>query len=224
MLQRAIAIVLLLAGPVCAQTPGKASFVVYEKGQRTGTLDTSVMRADNGWRIQGTMQTKGSVPVRIVNLDLLYDQRWFGRWMTMEMKQPDDVIVHVAVGRTTAQVDVVRAREAGFRSYSASPNTILLPDRAYGAYEAVAARLSAASGDADLPLFIPPIGETRAVVQAAATERIQTTSGPISARHFVLMEIRARPTRVDLWSDRGRLLRLDLPQAQISVLRSDVRP
>ena len=77
--------------------------------------------------------------------------------------------MHVAVGRTTAQVDVVRAREAGFRSYSASPNTILLPDRAYGAYEAVAARLSAASGDADLPLFIPPIGETRAVVQAAAT-------------------------------------------------------
>ena len=216
-------IVILLTCSVHGQPSGKASFVVYEKGQRTGTLDTSVTRSDSGWRIQGTMQTKGAVPVRIVNLDLLYDQRWFGRWMTMEMKQPDDVIVHVAVGRTTAQVDVVRSREAGFRSHSASPNTILLPDRAYGAYEAVAARLSGGSADADLPLFIPPIGETRAIVESVATERLQTASGPISARHFVLMEIRARPTRVDLWTDRGRLLRLDLPQAQISVVRSHVR-
>lgn len=223
MLLRALAVVLLLVSPVAAQTPGKASFVVFEKGQRVGTLDTQVTRSTDGWRIQGTMQTTGSVPVRIVNLDLLYDPRWFGRWMTMEMKQPDDVIVHVAVGRATAQVDVVRSREAGFRSHSASPNTILLPERAYGAYEAVAARLTTGPAHADLPLFVAPIGETRATVESATTEQVQTTAGSVSARHFVLTEIRARPTRVDLWVEDGRLLRLDLPQAQISVVRTDVR-
>ena len=215
-------IVILLTCTVHGQPSGKASFVVYEKGQRIGTLDTTVTRSNDGWRIQGTMQTKGSVPVRIVNLDLRYDSRWFGRWMTMEMKQPDDVIVHVAVTRTTAQVDVVRPREAGFRSHSASPNTILLPERAYGAYEAVAARLANAA-DGDLPLFIAPIGETRAVVDSVTTEQVRTTNGSVTARHFVLTEIRTRPTRVDLWIERGRMLRLDLPQAQISVVRSDVR-
>ena len=223
MLHRALAALLCLASPAFAQSPGRSSFVVYEKGQRIGTLDTSVTRSDDGWRIQGTMQTKGSVPVRIVNLDLLYDRRWFGRWMTMEMKQPDDVIVHVAVTPTTAQVDVVRAREAGFRSHSASPNTILLPERAYGAYEAVAARLANGSADADLPLFVAPVGETRAIVDSVTTERVQTTAGTVSARHFVLTEFRTRPTRVDLWIERGRMLRLDLPQAQISVIRTDVR-
>ncbi len=216
-------ILILLTCQVHGQPSGKAAFVVYEKGQRIGALDTIVTRSDDGWRIQGTMHTKGTVPVRIVNLDLLYDRRWFGRWMTMEMKQPDDVIVHVALTPTTAQVDVVRSREAGFRSHSASPNTILLPERAYGAYEAVAARLANGSADADLPLFVAPIGETRAIVESVTTERIQTRAGAISARHFVLMEIRGRPTRVDLWVDGGRLLRLDLPQAQISVVRSDVR-
>lgn len=219
---RVLAIALLLASSASAQTPGKASFVVYEKGQRIGTLETNVMRSDDGWRIHSTMQTKGSVPVRLVSLDLLYDRQWFGRWMTMEMKQPDDVIVHVAVARSTAQVDVVRAREAGFRSHSASPNTILLPEHAYGAYEAVAARLSGRS-DADLPLFVAPTGETRAVVDSVTTERIQTATGAVSARHFVLTEIRTRPTRVDLWVERGRLLRLDLPTAQLLVVRSDIR-
>ena len=215
--------ILVVATSAYAQTPGKASFIVYEKGQQVGTIETNVTRTDEGWRIQGSMQTKGTVPVSIVNLDLLYDRNWFGRWMTMEMKQPDNVIVHVAVGRTTAQTDVVRPTEARFQSNSVSPNTILLPDRAYGAYEAVAARLSKAPPGGDIPLFVAPIGETRAIVDGATTEQVRTTSGSIRATHSVLTEIRTRPTRVDLWADRGRLLRLDLPAASISVVRADVR-
>jgi hypothetical protein len=233
MLRRAAASLLMIGlsladlkvGPynVLAQTPGKASFIVYEKGQQVGTIETNVTRTDDGWRIQGSMQTKGSVPVRIVNLDLLYDSNWFGRWMTMEMKQPDNVIVHVAVGRTTAQTDVVRPTEARFQSNSVSPNTILLPERAYGAYEAMAARLSTGPPGGDLPLFVAPIGETRAIVDGATTEQVKTTSGSVRAMHYVLTEIRTRPTRVDLWADRGRLLRLDLPTAGVSVVRADVR-
>ena len=223
-MRRCCLAVLLVGTSAFAQTMGKASFAVYEKGKQVGTLDTSVSRTDEGWRIQSSMQTKGSVPVRIVNLDLLYDRNWFGRWMTMEMKQPDNVIVHVAVGRTTAQTDVVRPTEARFQSSSVSPNTILLPERAYGAYEAVAARLSKGSPSGDLPLFVAPIGETRAMVDGVTTEQVRTTRGSITATHYVLTEIRTRPTRVDLWADRGRLLRLDLPGVQVSIVRTDVRP
>lgn len=220
---RSLVVFLLLAGCASAQAPPtKASFVVFEKGQRIGTLDTNVTHTDEGWRVQGSMQTSGSVPVTIVNLDLLYDRNWFGRWMTMEMKRPDDVIVHVAVGRTTAQTDVVRPKEARFQSSSVSSNTILLPERAYGAYEAVAARLSRDPPGGDLPLFVAPIGETRAIVASVITEQVRTKSGSIAATHYVLTEIRTRPTRVDLWVDRGRLLRLDLPAAQISVVRADI--
>jgi len=218
-----VGIVILLTCQLHGQPSGKASFVVSEKGRQTGTLETVVTQTAEGWRIGSTMQTNGAVPVRIVRLDLLYDRNWFARWMTMEMKQPDDVIVHVAVGRTTAQVDVVRAREAGFRSHSVSPNTILRPERAYGAYEAVAARL--ASGTVrDLPLFVPPVGETRAIVESVAIERVKTASGDLSAQHYVLTEVTGKPTRVDLWTHGGRLLRLELPATGVSVVRADVRP
>jgi hypothetical protein len=219
-----LAIVLFVVPPLLAQTPGSTAFVVYEKGHRIGTLETDVARTQDGWRIRGSMETKGAVPVRIANLDLRYDRNWFGRWMTMEMKAPDDVIVHVAVSRSTAQVDVVRAGEARFRSTSVSRNTILLPERAYGAYEAVAARLATDAARGDLPIYVPPTGETRAVIESVAIERIQTAKGVLSAQHYVLTEVRPRPTRVELWADRGRLLRLDFPAAQISIVRADVGP
>jgi len=217
-----LVLVVALSAPALAQVPGSASFVVYENGKETGTLQTTVTRSEDGWRVQGSMRTTGAVPVTIVNLDLQYDQKWFARFMTMEMKAPDDMIVHVAVVGARTRTDTVRATEARFRSNSVSPNTIFLPDHAYGAYEAVAARLAgAASGD--LPLFIAPRGETRATVDAVTTEQVRTATGAIRAQHYVLTEIRDRPTRVEIWVAAGRLLRVDVPRLQISVVRKDVR-
>lgn len=203
------------------QLPDAASFVIYENGRRVGTMQTSVTRTEDGWRIRGSMQTAGAVPVTIPNLDIHYDAQWFGRFLTMEMKAPDDVIVHVAVAGATTRTDIVRQKSARFQSSSVSPNTILLPDRAYGAYEAVAARLASDTA-ADLPIFVAPIGETRAVVDEKTIEPMTTAEGVVQAAHYVLTEIRARPARVDLWAERGRLLRLDVPRDRISVLRSDV--
>jgi hypothetical protein len=37
-----------------------------------------------------------------------------------------------------------------------------------------------------------------------------------------LIELRERPTPVDVWIDRGRLLRLDLPRLSMIVVRNDV--
>ena len=151
-----VPLVLLLATSVAAQSPeerrserrsgvpvdpGTASFRVYEKGALVGGVETSVERTDEGWRVRGTSRIAGSLPVSIANLDLYYDRTWGGRFMTVEMKVPDEAIVHVAVVGGETRIDVVRSTEARFRSTSVSPDTIFLPDRTYGAYEAVAARL-----------------------------------------------------------------------------------
>ena len=234
-LRSAIACVALSVGIACGgsdpagiaatagQLPDAASFVIYENGRRVGTMETSVTKTADGWRIQGSMQAAGAVPVTIPNLDIHYDPQWFGRFLTLEMKAPDAVIVHVAVTGAVTRTDIVREKSARFQSSSVSPNTILLPDRAYGAYEAVAARL--AGGDAgDLPIFVAPVGETRAIVDQMTVEPIKTASGMVQATHYVLTEIRSRPTRVELWTDRRRLLRLDVPRDRISVRRADMLP
>ena len=58
-------VVMLFPPRIAGQTPGKASFVVYEKGQRVGTMATSVSRTTDGWKVQSTAQTKGAVPARM---------------------------------------------------------------------------------------------------------------------------------------------------------------
>jgi hypothetical protein len=224
---RSIALALILlaaAADLVAQAPGAATFRVYEKGALVGAVDMTLSATEDGWRLQGSSRIAGEVAVDIPNLDLHYDPAWGGRFMTLEMKAPDAAIVHVAVVGTVTRTDVVRSTEARFRSSSVSPDTIFLADRAYGAYEAVAIRLNGLPEGADLPLFVAPLGETRAQVDAVTTERVMTEKGPIMAKHYSLTEIRERPTRVDVWIDRGRLLRLDLPRAAISVVRSDVLP
>lgn len=221
---RLLAVFLLLVAAAAAQTPGAASFRVYEKGKQVGTVSTTVERTAEGWRVRGTSRITGSVVVTIPNFDLYYDRTWGGRFMTLEMKAPDDAIMHVAVAGATTRTDIVRATEVRFRSSSVSPDTIFLPDRTYGAYEAVAARLPGMSGGEDLPLFIAPLGETRARIDSVRSEPIRTARGPLTATHYHLTEIRERPTPVEIWVDRGRLLRVDLPRSAISVVRTDVLP
>ena len=220
----ALAMLFFTAADGAAQTTGAASFRVYEKGALVGAMEMTLDATEDGWRLHGSSRIAGAIPVNIPNLDIYYDKSWGGRFMTLEMKAPDDAIVHVAVVGTVTRTDTVRSTEARFRSQSVSPDTIFLADRAYGAYEAVAIRLNGLRAGADLPLFVAPIGETRGQVEAVVTERVMTEKGPIMARHYTLTEIRERPTRVEIWVDRGRLLRLDLPRAAISVVRSDVLP
>jgi hypothetical protein len=215
---------LLVAAIASAQTPGPTSFHVYERGKMVGTIETAVDRTADGWRVHGTSRIAGSIPVTIPNLDLYYDSTWSGLFMTLEMKAPDDAIMHVAVIGETTRTDIVRATEARFRSNSVSPDTIFVPDRAYGAYEAVAARLAVAGPAADLPLFIPPLGETRMLIDDVVDDILKTAKGTIAARRYSLTELRQRPTPVELWVAGGRLLRLDLPRAAIVVIRSDLVP
>jgi hypothetical protein len=222
---RAIVCVCLLSAiAASAQTPGAASFRVYEKGLLVGTVETAVERTADGWRVHGSSRITGSTPVTIPNLDVYYDQAWGGRFMTLEMKTPDDAILHVAVVGETTRTDIVRATEARFRSNSVSPDTIFVPDRAYGAYEAVAARLAATPPGGDLPLFIPPLGETRLLVDDAVDAVVKTAKGTIAARRYSVIELRQRPTPVEIWVVGGRLLRLEFPRAAIAVVRSDVVP
>jgi hypothetical protein len=207
-----------------AQSPGPASFRVYENGAQVGTIEMTLQRSDEGWRLRGNSRTAGTVPTVIPNLDLHYDAAWNGRFMTMEMKQPDDAIVHVAVVGTTTRTDTVRSTEARFRANSVSPDTIFLPERAYGAYEAIAARLALSPTVSDLPIFVVPTGETRAIVESRSAEQLTVGDRVLPVDHYMLTEIRDRPTPVEIWIDRGRLVRLELPRARISVVRSDVRP
>lgn len=222
---RVVLLLLLAAMPALGQAPGTASFRVLQHGEPIGSIETWVTRVDGGWHVQSNGRIGGALNVAFRQLELRYDARWRGRFMTMEVERPTEtMIVHVSVGLNTARTDIVREKEARFQSHSVSQDTIFLPAGAFGAYEAVAARLTAAKPGMDLPLFNVPVSETRGAIDAVADEQIRTKSGTISVKRYTLIEIRPQPTTVEIWVDRGRLVRLDVARDGLSVIRSDVLP
>ena len=99
----ALALILFAAADGAAQTTGAASFRVYEKDALVGAVEMTLDATEDGWRLHGSSRIAGEIPVNIPNLDIYYDKSWGGRFMTLEMKAPDDAIVHVAVVGTVSR-------------------------------------------------------------------------------------------------------------------------
>jgi hypothetical protein len=213
----------LAASPVAAQVPGDASFVILQHGQHIGTVDVSLAREADGWRIRSTSRAGGTLNVTVRQFEAHYDRNWRARFLTVERTGPlAATLVHVAVGPATAHVDIVTTTEARWHSHSISPDTVFLPDHAYGAFAAVAARLQAPGARAEVPLLLVPDSERRAIVSAWERVSVATRTGSLRAGRHTLSVIGVVPWLLHVWVDRGRLLRVDIPRDEVSVIRSDI--
>lgn len=219
----AVLFVLVTTAAAQAQTPGPAAFRVYEQGRHVGTVEMTLERHEEGWRLHGRSRLAGSTPVTITRIELDYDASWRGRFLTLAIGAPEETLLQVAVTGTTTRTDIMGPGRVRFRSNSVSPDTIFLPDAALGAYEAVAARLTGAGPGTSLPLFLVPDSETRALVERVARQQVRTATGPREVQRYWLTELRGGPTPVEVWVDEGRLIRLDVPRRQLTMLRDDVR-
>jgi hypothetical protein len=204
-----------------AQAQGSTSFRVLEHGMPIGSVSISVNRDDTGWHVQSASRLGGSIDLDITRFDATYDRTWGTKFVTLEWAHGNARrIIQVAVGSTRAQTDtVIPDTEARFGAHRVSPGTIALPDYVFGAYVALAARLEVVEPGASLPLLLSPRGEFTAEVDAVGTEDIATADGPVTARHVSLIVYRDGPTPIEIWSLRGELWRVELPEDGITVAR-----
>jgi hypothetical protein len=216
---------LCVAGPVAAQTTGTWSYRVLERGMPIGSFELSVLREAAGWHIRSTGRTGGTIGVAIKQFEALYDRNWHARFLTVERIGPRaSTLVHVVVGRATAHVDIVTAREARWHSHSISPDTVFLPDHAYAAFAAVAARLRAGGQRTEVPLLFAPDSERRAIVDAWESVTLTTRNGPVRTSRHTLSIVGPVPTLLHVWESGGNLLRVELPSQEIALIRADVTP
>lgn len=217
---------LVAAGlPAAAQTPGRASFRVLQRGAPIGAVDVTLSRDADGWHLRSTGTVAGTVNVLLRQFDARYTPDWHGRFLTVERAaRNESTIVHVAVGRGTAHTDIVTAIQANWRSHSVSLDVVFLPAHAYGALDAVAARLHAAPRSREIPLLVAPDGEQRARVDARASRTVRTRSGPLRVTRHTLSLVGVVPRLLHVWELDGRLVRADLPEDEITVIRDDAVP
>src|SRR5688572_23809460 len=219
----ALILFVLFACRADAQAPGTATFRIYHRAMEIGSAEASLVRDDEGWRLQSSGRIDGPFKLTLRQFDARYDSSWRARFLTMEQATvAESSIVHVAVVGMRTRTDVVREKQAVVGSNNVAPHTIFLPDFVYGAYEALAARLVMSSPGETLPLFVAPRGEIYATLDVVADEPVKTAAGSLSIKRFELTAMRMEPTPIIVWVDRGRLLRVDLPAEEISVVRSDV--
>jgi pimeloyl-ACP methyl ester carboxylesterase len=120
--------------------------------------------------------------------------------------------------------ELTQAGQHGSNSVQISPRTIVLPNNFFGAYEALAIRLSSLAAGARVPLFIAPAGEVTATVARVAPTRVTRPEGPVDLRAFTLsVPGQSGPSEIDLWIDaRGRLARVSLPAVALVMIRDDL--
>jgi hypothetical protein len=220
----ALLAVVLAAASASAQTPGEWSYQILERGKAIGNARVSLLREADRWIVRSTSEIRGPIDETVRQFVAQYDRQWRARALSVERAAgKQSTVVHVVVGRTTAHTDVVTGKEARWRSHSISPDVIFLPERVFGAYAAVAARLQAAGQRAELPVLIAPDGERRAIVDAWEQLTLQTRAGaalPVDRHTLTLIGAPARIVHV--WEADGALMRVDLPAEGITIVREDL--
>src|SRR5262249_51889855 len=102
---------------------------------------------------------------------------------------------------------------------------LLLPTAFFAPYEALAARLRTAANGSKLSAYAAPQIPFTVNVGESVSERIQTASEFIDARHTRLTFTAPNMTTVEceLWGDTsGRLLRFHIPSQFLEVVREDI--
>jgi hypothetical protein len=221
----------LLALPLPAGAQAGATFRILQHGAEIGVTSSSVAPEPEGepagWVIRGSSYLGGDYKLTVRRFEAHYDPEWRARFATMELSTPGSTLVaHTAIQGSINRTDVVEAgKTAYWGSAETSPDTIVIPDMVFSAYEALVARLARSEPGATLPIFVLPLSEIRLTVEAAATTTLDTASGPVTARHWkVTFQTATRHAPAEIWAVEGRLARVDMPLDGISVIRTDIRP
>lgn len=220
----AVLLSLLTAVGAAAQTPGDATFRVTHRGQPVGTTEVTVARSADGWRVTSRGQMDGRVQLSVRHFDAQYDPDWRPMSLTMELVSPGEhAIVHVAmVGSVTRTDIVVPNKEVFFGANDVPRDTMFLPDYVFGAWEALAGRLQTAMPGTEISVFAVPEREVKATLDRRDSATLQTPAGFQSATRWRITLLRDSPVVWEMWVEGGRLLRLDLPDEGLSVVRADI--
>ena len=119
---------------------------------------------------------------------------------------------------------IVQTGQQGTLSHKVSTATVALPNNFYSAYEALALRLQNTAVGGTIPVYVAPQAELAVRVERITPRRIETPTTRHELRQFDLVFPNpGGPLNVEVWIDaRGRLARLTIPVASLSVVRDDL--
>nr|MBA3949241.1 DUF3108 domain-containing protein [Acidobacteriota bacterium] len=187
------AAILLSAGAAAGQTPavpaeGTAAFTIFAGTTPVGTEEMTVAKVGENWRITSTGQMRGPLAITINSFEVTYAPDWHPREMKLDAVIGNQGVTSVTTfGVTTAVTDLDQAGKKVSRSHEISARTIALPNGVFGAYEALAARLTGAKPGDTFTIFVVPQIEIEATVKTITEERVSTAAGPVQLTRYEMI-------------------------------------
>jgi pimeloyl-ACP methyl ester carboxylesterase len=208
---------------------GTAEFTLFISGSRVGIERVRVARAGTAWVISSTALFGPPLNLTVNRFELKYTADWQPTELNVEATQtttqgPRTLGLATSFGVTTAVNEITQNGTTNSKTDKVSARTIVLPNNFYAGYEALAARLGSAQPGAELPIYVAPQTEIKATVKAMVSEQLSTPSGPLPSRRYTVAlhnpdgVIEALVT-IDA---RARLVRLEIPSARVTLVRSDL--
>jgi len=222
-----VAALILLSGihTAAAQTTTTAStFRVFIRGVDIGIEEVTVFESPEGWTLRGSGKLRAPLNLAMDYWEARYDRAW--RPIELTVNLTDDKrqwAVRTTFNGTTASSDITQDGQLQRRTSAVAPDTIVLPNLIFGAYEAMAARLVSATPGAQMQMFIAPQDALPVTLSKVADEKVEVPGRVIAARRWTLL-VGGGPSTLEMevWTDGSRLLRLDIPAQMVSVVRDDM--
>jgi uncharacterized protein len=214
-----------LATPLAAQPSMRsATFKIFIRGADAGSEEVTVMQSAEGWILRGSGRLGPPLDLTVKFWEIRYDSAWRPRELTFDLAAKLDArTVHTTFAGTSAVSEIAQGPQATKRVDTVAADTVVLPNLVFGAYEALAARLATAAPGAELRAFIAPQGEIAARAVRVSDETIQVSNRTMAARRWLVTFMNpGAPLDVDVWTEAGHLLRVDIPAQMVSVVREDV--
>ncbi len=208
-----------------ADPSGTATFSIFLRGQQIGTEQVTVTKTADGWTISSTGRSGPPLDFSFDKFEAKYAPDWSARSLDITgTMRGQALVLDTTFANGTATSDIVQAGQQAKLTHTVSPNTIALPNNFYGALEAVTQRLQTADVGTVLPLYVAPQAEIKGTVTKITPRVMETPSAKYDLRQFDLsLQNPGGAVVFEVWTDsRGRLARMAIPAASLSVVRSDL--
>ena len=182
-------------------------------------------RDDAGWVVSSTGRMSGPLELAIRRFEMRYDEAWRPLELTIDLDMSGKPFwVHTAFHDTVAVNEIVEDGKPRTKTDTISADAIVLPTNLFGAYEALAARLSTVNPGTVVPVYIAPQAEISIRLNRVSEQYIVTPDQTVTARvHHVTVLAPGNPFDAEIWADTGhRLVRISMPSVGLEIARTDV--
>lgn len=218
---------LLLGSGVAGAQPaeGTASFRVFLKGSAIGGEEATVRRTATGITI--TSNGRLAAPLDLVTRHCVvrYDASWRPIDLTVDaIARGAGLTIKATFADGQATSEVTQAGAPTTKTDKIAPDTLVLPNLFFSAYEALAMRLASIPDGSSFPVYIAPQAEITVKQTARSAQKIETAKRVIDVRTYGLtFQNPGNPLDAIVWTDEtGRLLKFEVPAQSLIFVREDL--